>query len=133
MSNDSRKNTTLLEKDIVMTSLTMLVSLFVFVLATSFAYNRYGASMLTAAFLGLMGSVLVGGSMQPGFFAEVGTFNFLGVAAILAPIVALEFSRSSSFTTGNKVLLSRETYAGLNMRNATPLRVSYGAAVRHAA
>ena len=116
-----------------MTSLTMLVSLLVFVSVSAFASNRYGASMATAVLLGFMGSVLAGGSMQPGFFAEAGAFNFLGLAAILAPVVALEFSSHTSFTSSNSVLLSRESYAGLNMRNATPLKTLRGAAIRQAA
>lgn len=116
-----------------MTSLTMLVSMFVFVAVTAFAHNRYESSMTTAILLGFVGSVLTGGSMQPGFFAEAGTFNLLGIAVLLAPVVALELGRSESFAAGNAVLLSRESHAGLNMRNAIPLNMAHGAAVCHAA
>ena len=115
-----------------MTSLTMLASLIVFVATTTFASNRCGASMVTAILLGFMGSILVGGSMQPGFFAIAGTFNFLGIAALLAPVVALEYS-NSSFASGNSVLLSREPYAGLNLRRATPVIADQTVAARRAA
>ncbi len=115
-----------------MTSLTMLASLIVFVAITTFAYNRYDASMTTAVLLGFMGSILAGGSMQPGFFAEPGSFNLLGIAVILAPVFALECS-ASSFTSGNAVLLSREPYAGLNLRSATPVTHERSAAARRAA
>ena len=116
-----------------MTSLTMLASLIVFVAITTFAYNRYDASMTTAVLLGFMGSILAGGSMQPGFFALPGTFNFLGIAALLAPAVALECNQDTSFTSANSVLLSRESYAGLNLRKATPVTHEQTVADRRAA
>ena len=116
-----------------MTSLTMLASLIVFVAITTFAYNRYDASMTTAVLLGFMGSILAGGSMQPGFFALPDTFNFLGIAALLAPVVALECNQDTSFASGNSVLLSRESYAGLNLRKATPVPHEQATAARRAA
>ena len=116
-----------------MTSLTMLVSLFVFVAVTAFAYNRYESSMTTAVLLGFVGAILTGGSMQPGFFAEADTFSVLGIAVLLAPVVTLELGRSEGFAAGNAVLLSRESHAGLNMRNAIPLNMAQGSAVCHAA
>ena len=116
-----------------MTSLTMLASLIVFVAVTTFAYNRYESSMVTAVLLGFMGSVLTGGSMQPGFFAEPGAFNFLGVAVILAPIFAFELQDRASVASGNSVLLSRESYAGLNLRSAAPVAAERMNDVRRAA
>lgn len=106
-----------------MTDFALIASLMAYVCFSAIIYQANG-KILPSLFAGLVNAVLIGSLLHVGMTASAATLGTLFVlGSILAPIFSIDMNSKNAFTSGNDVLVNRETLGNLSMtiRIAHPL------------